>query len=249
MEAARVDPWLDRTEDQRLRISPATGRLALLIQQNGDAVAGEVGGGGRFAGADGGGMNFASGQAAVYVIGELAQISRFVAHDCGRTLAGVATIEFAGAAGVSGGGDVLESARDKLRDDLLFLLFEAGGGNGSGEIFDGEIHVAGLDDGDAEGVEFAVHEIGAMGSGVHPLGMQAGDAGTFRDIFGDEAEAGTGVASTVLHRRFAGKLVREGVALSHEKSVLMGGGGEVGVPMERRESGGGAIAIGGVEQG
>ena len=86
------------------------------------------------------------------------------------------------------------------------------------------------------------------GGGVHPLRVHAGDGGTLRDIFGDRAEAGTSLARTVLHGRFAGKLVRELVHLGHAQGVLMGSGGQRGIPSQSRQAGGGAIAIGGVKQ-
>jgi hypothetical protein len=222
--------------------------LGLLVKKDGNAEAGKSGGGCGVAGTDGGGVDLAGGETAVDIIGQLAEIAGFVAHDGGGTLASKAAFEFAGAAGIGGGGDIAESTSGELRGDLPLLLFEAGGGNSDGEVFHREIHVARLDDGDTDGVEFAVEKIGAVRCGVHPLRVEAGDAGTFSDVFRDEAETRTGMPSAILHGRFAWELVRESVVLGHEKSVLMRRGGEGAVPLERSEAGGGAIAIGGVKQ-
>jgi len=62
----------------------------------------------------------------------------------------------------------------------------------------GEVHIAGLNYGDADGVEFGIEQIGAMRRRVHPLRVQAGDAGAFGNIFGDGAEASAFVAGAIL---------------------------------------------------
>src|SRR5215470_15859621 len=218
------------------------------IEQDSDSVAGEGGSRIRVARANGGRVDFARGEAAVNVVRELAKIGGFVAHDRGGALASVAAFEFAGAAGVSRSGDFAESARGQLRSDFLFLLLDAGGRNRGREVFDGKIQIAGLHHSDANGVELTIEKIGAMRRGIHPLRVQAGNAGAFGDVFRDEAEPGASVTSAILNGRLTGELVGERISLRHEKCVVMRGCGEGVVPLERTKTGGGPIAIGGIKK-
>jgi hypothetical protein len=70
-----------------------------------------------------------------------------------------------------------------------------------------------------------------------------------RHILGNDAETRSSLSRTILHRRFAGKLVRELIHFRHSQCVLMSRSGERCVPMQGRQPCGGAIMVGGIEKG
>ena len=135
---------------------------------------GELGVAGGVAGADRGGMVFAGAGLLHDFLGQIRQVRHFVAENGGGARPNETAVRFAGLAGVRGAGDDVEVGPGQLGGNLGFLLVQGERRDRGGEIFDGEKHVAGLHDGDADGVKFRVEEIGAMRSGVHPLRVQAG---------------------------------------------------------------------------
>ena len=182
-------------------------------------------------------------------VGEIGEVGHFVAEDGGRPWSSPAAVQFAGFASVRGTSIHVKAVRGELRGDLVLLLVQRERRNTGGEIFYGEQGITGLDYRDANGVQIGIEEIGAVGSRVHPLRVQTGDVGTLGDVFGDHAEAGASLAGAVLHRRFTGKLMRELIHLGHSQGVLVRSGGQRGIPSQRRQADGGAIAVGSVKQG
>ena len=219
-----------------------------LVEEDGYAEAGEFGGAGGMAGAYGGGMVFAGVESLCDFVGEVGDVGHFVPENSGGFGASPTSIEFASLARVGGAGSYVKIVSRELRGDLLLLFVQRKRKNRSGEIFDGEKHVTGLDDGDSDGVQIRSEKVGAVRGRVHPLRVDADDGGTLGDIFGNGAEACSGLARAVLHGRLAGKLVRELIHLGHAQGVLMGSGGQRGIPTQRRQARSRAIAIGGVQQ-
>ena len=83
---------------------------------------------------------------------------------------------------------------------------------------------------------------------MHPLLVNACGSWTLSHILGDEAETRARLFGTILHGRFAGKLVRELIHLCHFQRVLVSRIGERGVPFQGRQTGGGTIMIRRVEK-
>ncbi len=202
-----------------------SGGLKGLVEEDGYAEAGEFGRAGGMARAYGGGMVFSGVEFLCDFVGEVGDFRHFVAEDGGGFGAGPAAIKFASLARVGGAGGDVKIVSRQLRGDLLLLFVQRERRNRSREILDGEKHVAGLYYGDADGVQVWIEQVGAVRRRVHPLRVDTYDRGTLCDIFGDGAEACSGLARAVLHGRFAGKLVRQLVHLGHAQGVLMGCGG------------------------
>jgi hypothetical protein len=144
--------------------------------------------------------------------------------------------------------------RDRASGSRLFRFAVLGaawriGRDGAGEVFDGEELAVALEDGDADGVEVGVEEIGAVGPGVHPLGVDVSGGRSLGDVLGEGAEAGTGRGGARGKVGLAGELMRQPILLGHAQGVLVCSAGERRVPLQGRQALRGAVAVGGVEQG
>jgi hypothetical protein len=73
--------------------------------------------------------------------------------------------------------------------------------------------------------------------------MDNGGIGTDGDIFCDHAETRAGASGPHAQTRFARKLVREQVVLSHAFGMLASGRGQRNIPHEYRQPESGAFAV------
>ncbi len=115
--------------------------------------------------------------------------------------------------------------------------------DGAFEVLDGEELAALGDDGDADGVDVGVEEVAAMAGGVHPGVLDLERGGAFGDVFGDDAEAGTGGGGTLGEFMLSCILVGYVVVGKHDTGVDGGGVDEGGIAAERGETEGGALLV------
>jgi len=174
------------------------------------------------------------------------EVGATVAHDEERFVgAGEAGVGGAGAAGLDGGGEDGDAVGGEEVGDGGLLLGEGEVLDGALEVFDGEELAVLGDDGDADGVDGGVEEIAAMAGGVHPGFVNLEGALAFGDVFGDDAEAGSGVGGALGEFKFSWILMGYVVVGEHDAGVLGGCADESGIAAEWGEMEGGALLVGG----
>jgi hypothetical protein len=80
---------------------------------------------------------------------------------------------------------------------------------------------------------------------VHPGVLDLEGAGTFGDVFGDDAEAGSGGGGTLGEFKFSWILMGYVVVREHDAGVDGGRADEGGIAAEGRETEGGTLLVGG----
>lgn len=122
--------------------------------------------------------------------------------------------------------------------------------DGAAEVFDGVEGAAVFKDGDAEGGEVGIEEVGAVDGRAHPFPVEDGCVGaTGGEVFGDGAEVGSGAGCAGGEVGLAGVLVFEVVGFVHHALVVKHcGSGEGWVPGEGRDALGGAVPVGELEE-
>jgi hypothetical protein len=223
-----------------------------LVEQDGDVPGGELLIVGLLAGAgsDGGGGVGGFVELLEEDAGELGEIGAVPLHD-ELWRAGVALGHGAGFAGIFIGGGGRDALSLEELCDVLLDGVAVEGGDVVGEVLDGVEEAVGFDDGDADGVEVGIEEIGAVGGGGHPDLLDGG--GVFAaagEIFSDGAEVGSGLIGAGEEIGFAGILVRE-IAGGADDPLGVGvrGADERTVPLQGREIVRGAGLVGELEEG
>jgi len=194
--------------------------LSLWIEEDRDGVGGE----GAFARGgtctNYGLMIFAGGEAAHKLSGNGVEAGHGVTHDePGLTRACVAGVHGAGLAGVV---RCFGDTHSGLCDDAgncAFLLGECEVFDGAGEVFYSVELVVARNDGDTDGVDVGIEEIGAVAGGVHPEVVDDDGAGSFAYVFGDEAKVRAGIGSARCEFGFAVELVGDGGVVGHLAGV------------------------------
>ena len=169
-------------------------------------------------------------------------------HDGTRSSAGPALGHGAGLASLRGADSDAEGITGEESGNGLLLFVETEGRDGLGEILNSEQGAILEDDGDADGGEIGIQDIGAMACGVHPLGMKTGGGRAGSDIFCNDAEAGASAGGAVLKIGFTGKLVGQRSVADHEKAVSAGGQGQRMIPRECGQAVRGALLVDAVEK-
>jgi len=125
------------------------------------------------------------------------------------------------------------------------------GGDVAAEVFDGEEEALIFDDGDADCVEIGIEEIGAVGGSGHPDLLEGGGSVSVAgEVFGDGAEAGSGVGAAGDEVGFSGVLVEELAWVADDPAEMsVGSLGEWCVPVQGREVVLGAGLVGELEEG
>ena len=143
---------------------------------------------------------------------------------------------------MAAGTDLEPGAGEKL-GDRLFLLVEAEGLDGGGEVLDRVELAVANDDSDSDDVDLGVKQVLAMPFGVHPELVEDRGAGGLGHVFADQGEACAGPGSALGEIGLARELVSDVGVGGHLERVKASGFGEDRIEAKRRDSAGGAIAI------
>jgi hypothetical protein len=220
-----------------------------LVEKDGYVVGGELG---LFACADcdfGCGVS-AGGDGMEQSVGQKSGIGAVPLDDeswiaCGAALHGASLMGVG--VGCGGGYAVLEQ---NLRD-AFFERVEGLNGRRAGEVFDGVEEAAIFEDGDANGIEVGVEDVGAVGGAGHPASVELGRTDVSScEVFGDGCEVSVCLGGARGEVGFAGVLMLEVVGFVDDP-LGMGERGlsEGWVPVEWREVVLGACLIGHLEEG
>jgi len=185
----------------------------------------------------------AGGEVGLELRGDLVEAGGSVAEDVPGSASGIAGGHGAGDASLGGR---VGYGNTGLSDDAgygLFLLVERQGLHDAGEVFDGVELAVAVDDGDADGIDLGVEEVGAVAGGVHPEVVDDDGGGGFADVFADEAEVHAGVGSAVGEVGLVVELVGDGGVVGHLAGVEDGGLGKDGVEAEGGEAEGCAFLV------
>ena len=116
------------------------------------------------------------------------------------------------------------------------------------EVFYCEELIIASDDGDSDGIDVGIKQIGAVAGGVHPEIMDNDRGGGLSYVFSDEAKVRASIGSAGCKLWFAVELVGYLLMFCHLMSVDFGGFGEDRIEVKWRKSLIGAVFVRGGEE-